>query len=113
MVDWIEGFLGRIEVLLQVLGIVGGIFFIIYTAIKSRGQFVPIITSVITSALFIWALFNVDWFTDNLGEDSDNSGRQVDTGRFGGTGSAVRPDWLVRLADGRSLILIAPASQGG
>jgi hypothetical protein len=107
VVDWIQGFLGRIEVLVQVLGVVGGLFFVVYTAIKSKGQFIPIITTMITVAVFIWGLFNIDWFTDKLSNDSTSNGRQVDTGRFSGT--MLRPGWLGTLSDGRELRL-APTS---
>lgn len=112
MVDWIGGFLGRIETLVQILGVVIGLFFIIYIAIKSKGQFIPIITTILTVAVFIWGLFNIDWFTDKLSNDSTNAGRQVDTGRFEGV--MVRPGWLGSLADGRELRLLpASPTKGG
>jgi hypothetical protein len=110
VVDWIGGFLGRIELLVQVLGVVGGLFFVVYTAVKSKGQFIPIITTIITVAVFIWGLFNIDWFTNKLGNDSNNNGRQVDTGRFSGT--MLRPDWLGRLSDGRVLTLPTSPPRG-
>lgn len=59
ILDWLTTKLGDVQSLFRLLSLVGGMGFVIYQAIASRGALARIVIAGLAAAVFIWIVWNV------------------------------------------------------
>ncbi len=69
ILDWGNGKVAQLGTFFRGFSIVGGVGFVIFQALASRGAFSRIIISGLAAAVFIWIVFNVTSLRDRVGKD--------------------------------------------
>lgn len=69
ILDWGNGKVAQLATFFRGFSIVGGIGFVIYQALASRGAFSRIIISGLAAAVFIWIVWNVTDLRDRVGKE--------------------------------------------
>ncbi|MDP9240455.1 MAG: hypothetical protein M3O55_07425 [Actinomycetota bacterium] len=69
ILDWGNGKVTELGTFFRGFSIVGGIGFVIFQALASRGAFSRIIISGLAAAVFIWIVWNVTDLRDRVGNE--------------------------------------------
>jgi hypothetical protein len=69
ILDWGNGKVAQLGTFFRGFSVIGGIGFVIFQALASRGAFSRIIISGLAAAVFIWIVFNVTSLRDKVGKD--------------------------------------------
>jgi hypothetical protein len=59
LLDWLTTKLSELQSMFRTLSVVGGMGFVIWQAIASRGAMARIIVSGLAAALFVWIVWNI------------------------------------------------------
>lgn len=66
LLDWLTGKLTELQSTFRLLSVVGGMGFVIWQAISSRGAMARIIVSGLAAALFVWIVWNITSLQDRV-----------------------------------------------
>lgn len=66
LLDWLTGKLTELQSTFRLLSVVGGMGFVIWQAISSRGAMARIIVSGLAAALFVWIVWNITNLQDRV-----------------------------------------------
>jgi hypothetical protein len=69
ILDWGNGKVAQLGTFFRGFSIVGGVGFVIFQALASRGAFSRIIVSGLAAAVFIWIVWNVTDLRDRVGKE--------------------------------------------
>lgn len=69
ILDWITLKLGDVRTLFRTVALVGGMGFVIWQAILSKGALSRIIVSGIAAGVFVWIVFNVTSLEERIGNE--------------------------------------------
>ena len=59
LLDWLTAKLSELQSVFRLLSVVGGMGFVIWQAVASRGAMARIIISGLAAALFVWIVWNI------------------------------------------------------
>lgn len=74
IIDWLTNKTSAVQGLFRVFSVVGGMGFVIYQALASRGAFARIIIAGIAAAVFVWIVFNVTSLQGRVGNEVNGAG---------------------------------------
>lgn len=74
ILDWLTTKLADLQALFRTLSVVGGMGFVIWQGIQSRGAMARIIIAGIAAAVFIWIVWNVTNLQNRVGNEVNASG---------------------------------------
>jgi membrane protein YdbS with pleckstrin-like domain len=80
VIPWLTSLLGRIETLIQLIGTVGAVVFVIWFVAKHK-TLIALLQALLIAAVFVWGLYNVRFLRQKV---------EVDAGAV-----MVRPGWTV------------------
>jgi hypothetical protein len=69
ILDWGNGKVTELGAFFRGFSVIGGIGFVIFQALASRGAFSRIIISGLAAAVFIWIVWNVTSLRDRVGKE--------------------------------------------
>ena len=75
LLDWLTSKLTELQSTFRLLSVVGGMGFVIWQAIASRGAMARIIVSGLAAALFVWIVWNITSLQDRV--DNEVKPRRV------------------------------------
>ncbi len=69
ILDWGNGKVAQLGTFFRGFSVVGGVGFVIFQALVSRGAFSRIIVSGLAAAVFVWIVWNVTDLRDRVGKE--------------------------------------------
>ena len=69
ILDWGNGKVSQLGTFFRGFSVIGGIGFVIFQALASRGAFSRILISGLAAGVFIWIVFNVTNLRDRVGKE--------------------------------------------
>lgn len=69
LLDWLTAKLASLQTLFRLISVAGGMGFVIWQGVSSRGAMARIIISGLAAGVFIWIVWNVTALQDRVGNE--------------------------------------------